>query len=90
MTLVDSIIAANDGISKAQAKEAVRLVQSGLENGLKKDGDEVSLLGYFKAQVKFVPGGKEVRNPAGGTVITKDKNRVVFKVGQKLKDAVNK
>ena len=81
-------IAAEAGVSKAEAGRVLDATLAGITKGLKKDG-KVALVGFgtFSSKKR---ASREVINP-----LTKEpmkipaKNVVSFKAGAKLKDSVN-
>lgn len=82
-------IAADTGISKAQAAHTVESVIEGISSALKK-GDRVTLSGFgtFSTYQRKARNG---RNPQTGTVIKINSRRVAkFTAGVDLKKAVNK
>ncbi|MFC1586360.1 HU family DNA-binding protein [Fibrobacterota bacterium] len=70
--------------SKAAANRAVNAVISGIETGIKKEG-EVQLIGFGTFRVKSRPARKG-RNPGTGEVIKiKASKTVAFRCGAELK-----
>lgn len=85
--LVNAIMT-ESGVSKKVAEDAVKMVTSGIEQALKA-GQDVSLIGFGKFEVKEMPA-RTGRNPQTGEEMKiPAKKAVKFKVGQKLKSAVN-
>ena len=85
--LVDSI-AANSGLSKADAGRALDGFTSAVTAALK-GGDSVSLVGFGTFAVKR-RDARAGRNPrTGETIQIKASNNPAFKAGKALKDAVN-
>ena len=83
-----SAVAAESGLSKADAKKAVEGVVSAVSNALK-SGDKVSLVGFGTFEVAE-RAAREGRNPQTGETMTiaASKNPK-FKAGKALKDMVN-
>ena len=81
-------IAANAGLTKADAARALDATLAGIEKGLKEEG-KVALVGFgtFSAKEREAHMG---RNPQTGEAV-EIAARVVpsFKAGNKLKDALN-
>ena len=81
-------IAAEAGVSKAEAGRVLDATLAGITKGLKKEG-KVTLVGFgtFTAKKR---AAREGRNPQTGETV-KIAARVVpgFKAGSKLKDALN-
>jgi DNA-binding protein HU-beta len=85
--LVDAI-AANSGLSKADAGRALDGFTSAVTAALK-GGDSVSLVGFGTFAVKR-RDARAGRNPrTGETIQIKASNNPAFKAGKALKDAVN-
>ena len=85
--LIDAI-AADAGLSKADAGKALDATLSAVTGSLKK-GDTVSLVGFGTFQVKS-RAARTGRNPQTGATIQIAAARVPgFKAGKALKDAVN-
>jgi DNA-binding protein HU-beta len=86
--LIDRI-AANAGVTKAQAGDALDAVLSGVEGSLKK-GDRVTLVGFGTFSVSK-RAARKGRNPRTGKEIKiKAKTVVRFKAGKQLSEKVNK
>ena len=80
--LIDAV-AANSGLSKADAKRAVDGFTSSIEHALK-NGDRVSLVGFGSWSVSQ-RAARSGRNPKTGKEITIEaKNVVRFKAGAEL------
>ena len=85
--LVDAI-AADSGLSKADAGRALDGFTSAVTNALK-GNDSVSLVGFGTFSVKH-RAARDGRNPrTGETIKIKASNNPAFKAGKALKDAVN-
>ena len=85
--LIDAI-AANSGLSKADAGRALDGLTTAVTKALKK-GDSVSLVGFGTFSVKK-RGARTGRNPrTGETIKIKASKNPSFKAGKALKDAVN-
>ncbi|GAB6035421.1 HU family DNA-binding protein [Galenea microaerophila] len=85
-TLINEIII-NSDMTKKQAEEALKAVTTAIKGCLEK-GEEVSLLGFGKFEVKQYAERKG-RNPNSGEEITiPAKKGVRFKPGKALKEAV--
>jgi DNA-binding protein HU-beta len=85
--LIDAI-AADSGLSKADAGRALDGFTSAITNALK-GGDSVSMVGFGTFSVKRRDARKG-RNPrTGETIKIKASNNPSFKAGKALKDAVN-
>ncbi|MGA9574093.1 MAG: HU family DNA-binding protein [Lysobacterales bacterium] len=85
--LVDAI-AADSGLSKADAGRALDGFTSAVTKALKKKGT-VSLVGFGTFSVKH-RDARSGRNPrTGETIKIKASNNPSFKAGKALKDAVN-
>lgn len=75
-------------ITKAEADKIVDMFTSSIMHALG-EGNEVSLIGFGNFSVSKV-AARAGRNPRTGEVVQVPAyNQVRFKVGQKLKDAVN-
>ena len=75
-------------ITKAEAEKVVDMFTSSVMGALG-EGNELSLLGFGRFTVSKV-AARTGRNPQTGAVVQIPAyNQVRFKVGQKLKDAVN-
>ena len=86
--LIDAI-AAEAGLTKADAKKAVEAFFSSVEKALKK-GDKVAVVGFGSWSVAKKEA-REARNPRTGAVIKVPAKKVVkFKAGAELSEAVNK
>ena len=76
------------GLTKADASRALDAMLSSVEEALK-SGDKVTLVGFGTFAVSQREA-REGRNPkTGETVKIAARKAVTFKVGSKLKDAVN-
>jgi DNA-binding protein HU-beta len=76
------------GCTKSDASKAVDAVFGVIKKALK-SGDKVALVGMATFGIRKVPA-KTVRNPrTGEPVQVKASNRVVFRAGKELKEAVN-
>jgi DNA-binding protein HU-beta len=85
--LIDAI-AANSGLSKADAGRALDGLTTAVTKALK-GGGTVSLVGFGTFSVKR-RGARTGRNPrTGATIKIKASNNPTFKAGKALKDAVN-
>lgn len=85
--LIDAI-AANSGLSKADAGRALDGLTTAVTKALK-GGGTVSLVGFGTFSVKS-RGARTGRNPrTGATIKIKASNNPTFKAGKALKDAVN-
>lgn len=87
MELVE-FMAEKSGLTKADAARALDAFMEGVTKGLKKAG-KVALVGFgtFASKKR---AARTARNPqTGATVKIPARNAVSFKVGSKLKDAVN-
>lgn len=81
-------IAADNGLTKAQAKAVVDGVFKALTDAAKK-GDEVNVAGFGKFKVKATPA-REGRNPANGEKIKiAASKKLTFAAAKALKDAMN-
>jgi len=82
------IIAANHGLSKADARKAVDNVFAAITDAAAK-GDEVSLNGFGKFKVKNTPA-REGRNPStGATIQIAASNKLTFSAAKAVKDKLN-
>jgi DNA-binding protein HU-beta len=85
--LIDAI-AANSGLSKADAGRALDGLTTAVTKALK-GGGTVSLVGFGTFSVKS-RGARTGRNPrTGATIKIKASKNPTFKAGKALKDAVN-
>ena len=85
--LIDHV-AAQGGITKAQAKSLVDGVFGAIRDAAAK-GDEVSLPGFGKFKVQSKPA-RTGRNPSTGAAIQiAASKKIVFQPAKVLKDAVN-
>ena len=85
--LIDAI-AANSGLSKADAGRALDGFTAAITNALVA-GDSVSMVGFGTFSVKH-RAARAGRNPrTGETIQIKASNIPAFKAGKALKDAVN-
>ena len=85
--LIDAM-AADAGITKAAAKEALESFCGNVEGALKK-GNRVSLVGFGSWSVSK-RSAREGRNPqTGKTIKIAAKNVVKFKAGSELSNSVN-
>ena len=85
--LIDAI-AADSGLSKADAGRALDGFTSSVTNALQ-SSDSVSLVGFGTFSVKHREA-RDGRNPrTGETIRIKASNNPAFKAGKALKDAVN-
>ena len=85
--LIDQV-AAQGGITKAQAKSLVDGVFGAIRDAAAK-GDEVSLPGFGKFKVQSKPA-RTGRNPSTGAAIQiAASKKIVFQAAKVLKDAVN-
>ena len=74
--------------SKVEAEKVIDMFTSSAMGALG-DGNEISLVGFGNFSVSKV-AAREGRNPqTGATIKIPAYNQVRFKVGQKMKDAVN-
>ena len=81
-------IAANAGLTKADAARALDATLAGIEKGLKEEG-KVSFVGFGTFKVSERPARDGI-NPLTKEPMHIDAKKVVsFKAGSKLKDAVN-
>lgn len=87
--LVDAAVAADDKLTKTQAKAIVDGVFGALRDAAVR-GEEVSIPGFGKFKVQAKPA-RTGRNPAtGGTIEIAASKKVSFAPAKQLKDAVNK
>jgi DNA-binding protein HU-beta len=81
-------IAADNGMTKAQAKSVVDGVFKAMTDAAK-SGDEVNVPGFGKFKVKATPA-REGRNPANGEKIKiAASKKLTFAPAKALKDAMN-
>ena len=74
--------------TKSEAAKALNAVLGCIESNLK-EGNDISLIGFGKFEVKHRPE-RQGRNPSTGVPMTiKASNVVNFKAGKGLKDSVN-
>jgi len=82
-------IAGQHECTKVDAEKAIDMFTSSVIDGLG-EGKEISLVGFGNFSVSKIPA-KTGRNPRTGEALKiAAYNQPKFKVGQKLKDAVNK
>ena len=82
-------IAQQHNCSQVEADKIINMCTSSVIDALSK-GNEISLIGFGSFSVQKVEA-REGRNPrTGDTLKIAAYNQPKFKVGQKLKDAVNK
>ena len=82
-------IASQHKCTKVEAEKAIDIFTSSVINALG-EGKEISLIGFGSFSVNKVEA-REGRNPRTGDALKiAAYNQPKFKVGQKLKDAVNK
>ena len=82
-------IAEQHNCSQVEADKIINMFTSSVIDALSK-GNEISLIGFGSFSVQKVEA-REGRNPrTGDTLKIAAYNQPKFKVGQKLKDAVNK
>ncbi|MCP5363356.1 MAG: HU family DNA-binding protein [Rickettsiaceae bacterium] len=82
-------IAQQHNCSQVEADKIINMFTSSVIDALSK-GNEISLIGFGSFSVQKVEA-REGRNPrTGNTLKIAAYNQPKFKVGQKLKDAVNK
>ena len=87
--LVDAAVAADDKLTKTQAKAIIDGVFKSISDAAVK-GEEVSIPGFGKFKVQAKPA-RTGRNPAtGGTIQIAASKKVSFTPAKQLKDAVNK
>lgn len=85
--LVDRLAAADDKLTKAEAKAAVDTVLAAVREALTK-GEEVNLPGFGKFKVQDRPA-RTGRNPATGESIQiAASKKIAFTAAKALKDAV--
>lgn len=86
--LIEVIANANDGMTKAAAKETLEALLAAVENDLKA-GNKVTVPGFGTLEVRE-RAARTGKNPQTGAVleIPASKN-VAFKAGKALKEAVN-
>lgn len=81
-------IAAETGLTKADATRALEAMMSGVIKGLKEEG-KVTLTGFCTFAAKNKPS-KEARNPrTGEKVVIPARVAANIKAGSKLKEALN-
>ena len=86
--LIDAI-AAEAGLTKADAKKAVEVFFSNVEKSLKQ-GKKVAIVGFGSWSVTKKEA-RDARNPRTGAVIKVPAKKVVkFKAGTELSESVNK
>ncbi|NQE62749.1 HU family DNA-binding protein [Caulobacter sp. RHG1] len=86
--LVDAAVAADDKLTKTQAKAIIDGVFKSIADASVK-GDEVSIPGFGKFKVQAKPA-RTGRNPAtGATIEIAASKKVAFTPAKQLKDAVN-
>ena len=91
MNKVDLInaISEKSGLSKADSKVALEGFVSAVSDGLKKDGDKISIVGFGTYSVARREE-RQGRNPKTGDTITiPAKNAVKFKAGKELVNNAN-
>ncbi|MFN3425876.1 MAG: HU family DNA-binding protein [Novosphingobium meiothermophilum] len=82
------IVAANHGLTKADARKAVDSVFAAIADAAAK-GEEVSLNGFGKFKVKNTPA-REGRNPStGATIQIAASNKLTFAAAKAVKDKLN-
>lgn len=82
------VIAASQGMSKADARKAVDSVFAAIADAAAK-GEEVSLNGFGKFKVKNSPA-REGRNPStGATILIAASNKLTFSAAKAVKDKLN-
>lgn len=82
------VIAANHGLTKADARKAVDSVFAAIADAAAK-GEEVSLNGFGKFKVKNTPA-REGRNPStGATIQIAASNKLTFAAAKAVKDKLN-
>ena len=82
------VIAASQGMSKADARKAVDSVFAAIADAAAK-GEEVSLNGFGKFKVKNSPA-REGRNPStGATIQIKAAKKLTFGPAKAVKDRLN-
>ncbi len=82
-------ISENNNCTQGMAEKVINMFTSSVIDAISK-GNEISLIGFGSFSVQKVEA-REGRNPrTGNTLKIAAYNQPKFKVGQKLKDAVNK
>ena len=82
-------ISENNNCTQGMAEKVINMFTSSVIDAISK-GKEISLIGFGSFSVQKVEA-REGRNPrTGNTLKIAAYNQPKFKVGQKLKDAVNK
>lgn len=81
-------VAAEAGMSKAEATKAVNAVLAGIEKGIKED-KKVSLIGFGTFTNKVRPGRSGINPLTKEPMTIAAKNVVSFKAGAKLKASIN-
>jgi DNA-binding protein HU-beta len=82
-------IANQHGCTKKEAEKAIDIFTSSVIEAVR-EGKEISLIGFGSFSVSKI-AARSGRNPRTGEALKIPAyNQVKFKVGQKLKDAVNK
>ena len=82
-------ISENNNCTQGMAKKVINMFTSSVIDAISK-GNEISLIGFGSFSVQKVEA-REGRNPRTGNALKIGAyNQPKFKVGQKLKDAVNK
>jgi DNA-binding protein HU-beta len=82
-----NVVAAEAGLSKKQAEEAVNATLDAIANALK-NGDKVQLIGFGTFEVKDV-AAREGRNPKTGEAIKIAASKTpAFVAGKGLKDSI--
>ena len=82
-------ISENNNCTQGMAEKVINMFTSSVIDAISK-GNEISLIGFGSFSVQKVEA-REGRNPrTGDTLKIAAYNQPKFKVGQKLKDAVNK
>ena len=86
--LIDAAVAADDKLTKAQAKTIIEGVFNAVRDAAVR-GEEVSVAGFGKFKVQAKPA-RTGRNPATGAAIEiAASKKVAFSPAKPLKDAVN-
>jgi len=86
--IIDRVAAADDKLTKAQAKQIVDGVFAAIRDAAIR-GEEVSLPGFGKFKVQNKPA-RTGRNPATGATLTiAASKKVSFTAAKALKDALN-
>lgn len=86
--LVEAVVAADDKLTKAQAKTLIDGVFKALTDAAVR-GEEVSIPGFGKFKVQAKPA-RTGRNPATGAAMEiAASKKVAFQPAKQLKDAVN-